>query len=156
MTRGWTGRVLVSVVGLVVLYVVLSVLSFEPDLAGLLLMGAVVAASVWLVLDAIADLRPSWSLAAPTATSSLELDSRLAACIRLVEDHRTAATPDGALRDRLVALAEARLRERHGLAIDTHEGRALLGTELMSVIETPARRLGAGEIDRLVRRIEEL
>lgn len=156
MTRGWARRVAVSAVAFVVIYAALSFFSFEPDFAGLLLLSAVVAASVWLVVDALVDLRPSWTVPIGSATSSAELDTRLATYVRMLENHRTGTSPDGALRDRLTRLADARLLERHGLGRGDPEGRERLGPELLSVIEGPPRRVAIAELDRLVRRLEEL
>jgi hypothetical protein len=156
VTRGWTRRITLSAVLLLLVFVGLSVFSFDPDPAGLLLLGAVVAASLWLVVDAMVDLRPSWTPAAVPTASSSELDIRLATYVRMLEDHRTGSTPDSALRDRLARLADARLLERLALSRSDPEGRERLGPEVLSVIEGPARRLTVAEVDRAVRRLEEL
>jgi hypothetical protein len=98
---------------------------------------------------------PAQLAAVPTASSS-ELDIRLATYVRMLEDHRTGSTPDSALRDRLARLADARLLERLALSRSDPEGRERLGPEVLSVIEGPARRLTVAEVDRAVRRLEEL
>ena len=156
MTRGWRGRILASTLLFIVLYAALSIFSFEPDFGGLFLLSAVVAASVWLIVDALVDLRPSWTVTADSATSSLQLDTRLATYIRIVEHHLKGTNPDATLRDRLATLADARLLERHGLRRGDAAGRDLLGPELLSVIEGSVRRLTVAELDRHVRRLEEL
>jgi hypothetical protein len=83
-------------------------------------------------------------------------DVRLAAYVRLVENHLTARTPDHGLRDRLGALCDERLERRRGLRRTDPAARGLLGGDLLRYLEGPPRRLSRDEIDDYLRRIEEL
>ena len=60
------------------------------------------------------------------------------------------------LRDRLADLAAARLRQRHGVGLRDPAARDLLGSEVADLLTGPPRRLGRGEIETAVRRIEGL
>lgn len=156
MTRQWAGRLTLSAAVFVGVYVVLRLQSNEPELGGLLLLGAVCAAMVWLVLDVLVDSRPVWMIDADPPTTPPQLDPRLATHVRILEHHLTSAAPDAALRDSLARLARDRLSQRRGLHPDDAEARELLGPELLSVIDGSTRRISLTELDRHVRRLEEL
>jgi hypothetical protein len=48
------------------------------------------------------------------------------------------------------------LRQRHGIGREDPTAAGLLGPELTAVLTSPPRRLSRPEIERCVRRIEEL
>lgn len=156
MHATWPVRVALLVALVVVLYVVLRVFYYEPNLLPLVLVVTVCMAVSWLIVDVLGDLGPDWQVTAPTPSVAASQDARLATYVRIVEGHLTANIPDDALRDRLRSLADQRLAQRHGLDRIDPEGRALLGPDLLGVLEGPPRRLGPPEIDRHLRRIEEL
>ena len=68
-------------------------------------------------------------------------DHRFASYVRLIESHLTADVPDAALRDRLAAVADQRLEQRHGYAWATRGADELLGPELIAVARR-SRRAG--------------
>lgn len=156
MMRRWAGRITVSAALLVAVYVVLRLQSYEPEIGGLLLLGAVCAGTVWLVVDVLVDPGPTWEVAVDPPPSAPSLDPRLAAMIRILQHHLTNATPDAALGDTLARVARDRLSLRRGLDIEDPEARVLLGPELLAVIEDSSRRATLTELDRHVRRLEEL
>jgi len=156
MHASWPVRVALLGALVAVLYVVLRVFYYEPHLLPLALLVTLCMSVAWLVVDVLGDLGPDWQVLAPVPSVAASQDVRLATYLRVVEGHLTANVPDESLRDRLRTLADQRLAQRHGLDRIDPEGRALLGPDLLAVLEGPARRLGADEIDRHLRRIEEL
>ena len=66
------------------------------------------------------------------------------------------ARPDSALRDRLAGLTEQVLMVRHGERPETARAYQLMGPELTRLVNDPPYKLGVEEIERCVRRIEEL
>jgi hypothetical protein len=138
------------------LEVVFVVVDFEPDALRLALVVALVVVTWALVLDSLADAGPSWEVDAAHPTRPPGQDPRTARYLSLLESHVTARTPDGALQDRIAALADLALRQRHGLGRDDPAADGLLGPDLAAVLAAPPRRLSKAEIDRCVRRIEEL
>jgi hypothetical protein len=97
-----------------------------------------------------------WSVGSVQALAPPGQDSRLAMYTRAIIDHLDARTPDSTLRDRLAALADRRLRQRHALHLQDAAAANLLGVEVSSILTGSPRRLTRDEIDRCVRRIEEL
>lgn len=129
---------------------------FDPDPLRLGLVVALVVATWGLVLDSLADPGPSWTVEAAHPARPPGQDARTARNLSLLESHVTARTPDGALRDRLAALADLVLRQRHGVGREDPAAAALLGPDLTAVLDAPPRRLSRPEIERCVQRIEEL
>jgi hypothetical protein len=156
MRGRWATRVVALVALVVGLYVALELLDYEPRPLRLALLVTVCLAAAWLVVDVIGDLGPNWYVQSPPSTSWAGQDAHLATYLRVLEGHVTAETPHTNLRDRLAALADRRLAQRHGMGRDEPAARELLGPELLAVLEGPPRRLRVAEIERLVRRIEEL
>ena len=132
------------------------VVDFEPDPLRLGLVVALVVATWALVLDALADPGPSWTVDAVHPARPPGQDARTARYLSLLESHLTARTPDGALQDRLGTLADLVLRQRHGIGRGDPAAAGLMGPELTAVLTAPPRRLTRPEIERCVRRIEEL
>ena len=84
------------------------------------------------------------------------LDPRTASYLRILESHLSAREVDGALRHRLRELTDQTLRARHDLDLDDPRAAELLGAELARVLDRPALPLDPDQIERCVRRIEEL
>jgi hypothetical protein len=138
------------------LYVGLLLLDFEPDPLRLTLLVLVCAAGLGLLVDGLGSDDPSWSVDAVRWATPPGQDHGFSAYVRIIEGHLTVDVPHGVLRDRLGALAARRLEQRHGLRPDDPRAAALMGPELTAVLSEPPRRLSATEIDRCVKRIEEL
>ena len=156
MSRTWVTR-LGLLAGVVVgFYLVLLVLQFEPRAVPVALLTTVCMAVGWLVVDVLGDLGPGWRVRTDAPLTEAGHDHRLSAYLRVVEGHLTSSAADAGLRDRLTQLVDRRLARRYGL--DRHDPAAsdLLGAELVALLDGPPRRLSAAEIDRHVRRIEEL
>ena len=133
--RRWRGRV----VGALLLYAVLggalSATDYAPDPLRLALLVGLCVAALGLLRDSLGDSAPLWAAEPVHPVVPEGSDARLAAYVRLVEDHLTSRTPDGALRDRLVSLSDQRLAED---------------------LAGPPRRLSPAQIDDYLRRIEDL
>lgn len=113
-------------------------------------------AVVWLVGELVVDDPAPWAVDRRSGSGSVTNDVRLATYVRVLEDHRAARVPSGALRDRLAAVAAARLEAHHGLRLDDPRSAGLLGQPLAEVATGPVRRLTPAEIDACITRIEEL
>ena len=122
----------------------------------LVLVAAVVVAALGLVVDA-AQVEPvGWHVPPERGDEQGSADPRTAAYLRILESHLTAREPGSALRDRLGDLADQALELRHDLSRADPAAATLLGPELVRVLNEPPRRLDLAEIDRCVRRIEDL
>ena len=109
-----------------------------------------------LVLESLADAGPSWTVEAVHPARPPGQDARTARNLSLLQSHVTARTPDGALQDRLAALWTSCSASATESAARTPAAAGLLGPELTAVLTSPPRRLSRPEIERCVRRIEEL
>jgi hypothetical protein len=152
----WVVRGVVLVALVAGLYLAFELFDYEPRPLPLALLVTVCLAVGWLVVDVLGDLGPGWEVPAPSASSYDGQDARLATYLRVLEGHVGSAGPDDHLRDRLAVLADRRLAQRHGLRRDEPAARELLGPDLLAVLDGPPRRLKVAEIDRHLRRIEEL
>jgi hypothetical protein len=152
--RHW--RAVGSVVAAAVLYVVLLLLDFEPDPVRLPLLVLVCLAASALFVDAFGGGEQGWDVVPVMWAPQPGLDHGFASYLRVLEGHLTVDVPDAVLQDRLAGLARMRLEQRHGMAFTDPRADELLGTELTAVLTGPPRRLSRAEIDRCVRRIEEL
>jgi hypothetical protein len=131
----WWWRGLGALLLYAVLEVTLTLVDYAPDALRLALLVGVGVAATSLVLDGMAASGPAvWSDHPVHPVVPPGADLRLAAYVRLVEDHLTAPTPGAALRDRLVTLSDGRLAGE---------------------LSGPPRRLSRAEIDDYLRRIEE-
>ncbi len=156
MRRRWLLRLAGTVLGAAVLLVVLSVAGADPAPVPLVLLVATCAALASLLVDALVGEEPAWQVELDRPAREDAGDPRLVGHVRLLESHATARTADPAVRERLGALADQALRQRHGLRRDDPAAAPLLGPELAAVLSGPARRLSLTEIDRCLTRIEEL
>lgn len=135
---------------------VLTVLGYEPRLVRVALLTTVCIAVAWVVADVLGDLGPGWRVRIDAPLTEPGSDHRLGAYLRVVEGHLTSSTPDPGLRDRLARLVDRRLARRYGLSRHDPEAVERVGADLLAVLDGPPRRMSAAEIDRHVRRIEEL
>ena len=154
--RSWIRRLVGALVITALLDVVFRLVGFGPHLVPLLLVVLAGSALAWLAYDAIEPAPPGWRTPQRDFTRPPGQDSRTAAYLHLVEDNLTARDPRPQLRDRLRFLAELRLRQRHGLALDDPRARSLLGADVLDLLSGSPRRIGIPEIDRTLTRIEEL
>ena len=122
----------------------------------LVLVVAVVVAALGLVVDAAQVESVRWYVPKEPADEQGSTDPRTASYLRILESHVTARQPGSAMRDRLGDLADQALELRHDLVRADPAAAALLGPELLRVLTEPPRRLELAEIDRCVRRIEDL
>ena len=131
-------------------------LGMEPDPVRVVLVTAAVVVLVGLLLDAAPPPAPGWRLEESHVADYHRRDPRTAANLRILEHHLAVNRPDSALRDRLADLTEQVLLVRHGESPETAHAYRLMGPELTRVVNDPPRRLRREEIQRCVRRIEEL
>ena len=128
----------------------------SPDPLGVVLVTAAVVVLTGLLVDAAPAPTPTWVLDELHHTEIHRRDPRTAANLRILEHHLAQTRPDPALRDRLAELAEQVLMVRHGERPETARAYQLLGPELTRLVNDPPRKMGREEIERCVRRIEEL
>ena len=138
------------------LYVGFAALEFEPHALPLALLILVSVAAIGLVVDGLGLHGETWSVETVRWAAPPGQDPRFSLYLRTLESHLTAQTPEPTLRDRFAELAERRLAQRHGVRRDDPRAAELLGPDLTAVLDGPPRRLSRAEIDRCVRRIEEL
>ena len=156
MRLQWLRRLAALAALLAVLYGGFAVFDYQPRPVPLFLLATVSTAAVWLVLDVLGGVGPSWDVPPLVHAVPLGQDARLAANVRILEGHLASTAPDRALQHRLAELAELLLLQRHGLSHDDPRAAAVLGPELVSVLQGQPRRLQVEEIERHVRRLEEL
>lgn len=154
--RTWTRRALLALAVAAVLVAAASVLDFEPDPLQVALIGALGVGVLVLLADTVPESPPAWRDTTPEPVRVPGQDARTTAYLRALEAHRVAREPSPAVRDRLGVLADHALRARHGLDRRDPRAAALLGPDLLDVLDGPVRRLGHHEIDRCLRRIEDL
>ncbi|GAA4371484.1 hypothetical protein [Nocardioides caricicola] len=152
----WLRRLAGGTAVFVVLELALVLAKTDPDPLRLALLVATCVGVLGLILDALADGGAAWEVTVEQPSARAGGDPRLARYVGLLEAHRTARSQDTALRDRLAALADQVLRQRHGVRRDDPRAAELLGPELVAVLDGAPRRLAPAEIDRYLTRIEEL
>ncbi|MGB0100130.1 MAG: hypothetical protein WBP61_07595 [Nocardioides sp.] len=156
MRARWARRAAAAVVLFAALEVVLLVADAGPEPVRLALLVATCVAVLGLAFDALSDPGPVWDLDLERASAREGGDARLGRHVNLIEAHLAARRDDPALRDRLAALADDVLRQRHGVRRTDRRAEELLGPELVAVLTGPVRRLSPADIDRCLTRIEEL
>lgn len=152
----WWPRIVGGALLFGVLLVALTAADFEPDALRLGLLVALAVAVSGLVRDGLDGGSEPWSAMPEPSLVPAGSDARLAAYVRLIEGHLTAATPEAGLRDRLAALVDERLARTRGLGRGDPAAAELLGTDLLDDLAGPPRRLRPSELDDYLRRIEEL
>ena len=155
-----------SVVGLLVItgliWLLLALLRYEPDPVKVPLVVALLVVLLHLLGDALSTEEPvlrMWAIDVPEPLHPVGQDTRLSFLVRVLSQHQVARHPDARLAECLAELADRRLQQRHGVraAADPHRAAELLGPDLSRVLsEAPGRRMGPAEIDRHLRRIEDL
>jgi hypothetical protein len=131
-------------------------LGMDPDPVRVVLITAAVVVLVGLLLDVAPPPAPGWRLEQGHVADFHRRDPRTAANLRILEHHLAVSHPDAGLRDRLAELAERVLLVRHGEHPETATAYRLMGPELTRVVNEPPRKLRREEIERCVKRIEEL
>lgn len=152
----WWRRVASAVVPFAVLYPAFVKLDFEPDALRLGLLIVLGVALGGALCDVLVGESPHWDLDVARPMPTEGLDRRTARFLGLLESHLSARTPDHALPDRLLELADLALRQRHHVGVREPAARDLLGPDLCRILDEPPRRLSRAEITRCVTRIEEL
>ena len=157
MTRThWWRRAAFAVVAFAVLFPAFVKLDFEPDALRLGLVIVLGVALAGVFSDALVGESPHWDIDVARPATSEGLDRRTARFLGILESHLTARTPDPALADRLLELADLALRQRHHMGVHDRAARDLLGPDVCRILDEPPRRLSRAEITRCVTRIEEL
>ena len=155
-SRRWWRRAGAGLLAFVGLEVGLGLAEVGPDPVRLALLVATAVGVLGLALDALSDPSPSWDMEVERPSVRDGGDPRLSLYVNLIEAHLAARTDDAALRDRLRALADQVLRQRHGVRREDPRAADLLGPELTAVLTGPVRRLSPADVDRCLTRIEEL
>ncbi len=138
------------------MWLLLDVLDTGPRPGKLLLLVTFATAVAALVAVGLVTEGPDWSVYSAQSTTPVGQDHRLGMYTRVITGHLDARLPDPGLRDRFAALADRRLRQRHGVGLHDTEAADLLGEATHRILTGPARRLSRDEIERCVREIEEL
>jgi hypothetical protein len=128
----------------------------QADELRLALVVALVVCASALLIDAAPVEPTAWTSPVEQEGGLARLDPRTGSYLRILESHLSAREVDGALRNRLRELADQTLRARHDLSVDDPRSEELLGHELCRVLNDNPTRLDTEQIDRCVRRIEEL
>jgi hypothetical protein len=134
----------------------LTLLDTGPRPGRLLLLVALVTAVLALVNVALMGDGPDWTVVSAAPLAPAGQDTRLGMYTRVLAGHLDARLPDAALRDRLADLADRRLHQHHGVGLHDPAATELLGDEVGGLLTGPVRRMSRDEIERCVRRIEEL
>jgi hypothetical protein len=156
IARLWWEWIAATAVVYGVFFVILVLLDVDPRPVPLLLLVSLLMAVLLLVNTNLVAGGPDWEVQSSHPVNEPGQDARLGMYLRVIGDHLDAKSPDGALRDRLAELAATRLRQRHGIGLRDPGATDLLGREVTDILTGPPRRLGRGEIEDAVRRIEGL
>ncbi|HEY3017173.1 MAG TPA: hypothetical protein VGJ41_18800 [Nocardioides sp.] len=154
--RRWTGFVVLALVVYAGLLFFTGLLKWGPDPIRLALVVGLALSVIWLVLAVLRPAGPSWVVDSVAPAGPPGRDAVYATYLRLIDSHLTMATPDGVLRDRLLGLADRRLRQHHGFGLRDPRAGELLGDELAETLTGAPRRMSLTEMERHVTRIEEL
>jgi hypothetical protein len=154
--RRWWWRVAGGVLAFAAIEGGVLLLHGQADELRLALVVALVVCGSSVLIDATPVEPAVWTGHAEPEAGLARLDPRTASYLRILEGHLTAREADGALRHRLRELAEQTLRARHDLSVDDPRAEELLGRELCRVLHESPTRLAPDQIDRCVKRIEEL
>ena len=138
------------------MWMLLAVLDTGPRPGRLLLLVTFATAVAALVIVGLVSEGPDWDVYSAQATTPAGQDHRLAMYSRVITGHLDARAPDYGLRDRFAALADRRLRQRHGTGLHGAGAADLLGEATFRILTGPVRRLSRDEIELCVRKIEEL
>jgi len=132
------------------------VFDLDPEPVRVVLLCLLLVALAGLLSDGLPRTSVLW-YAVPIRPPVAEgRDQVTQAHLRLLENHQLSRRPDAAVRDRLAHLADQVLLARHGVPLRSEQGRALLGSEVLAVLEGPVVRLPPRRIERVLRHLEEL
>jgi hypothetical protein len=154
--RQWLIRIPFVIVITLVTWVVATVMDFRPDLALLTLYVAVGTALFSVAYTSFGDAPVGWEPQETVSMRPLGQDAGTNSAMRMLENHLATSEPTAMVRDRLARLAEARMRQDHGIGLSDPEAVDLLDDQTLHLLRGPVRRLTKKEIDRIVTRIEEL
>lgn len=154
--RQWLIRIPFVLVITLVTWVVATLMDYQPSFVLLLLYVAVGTALFSVAYQSFGDTPVGWAPQQTVSMRPLGQDTGTNSAMRMLESHLTAAEPTPMLRDRLARLAEARMRQRHGVGLSDPRAKDLLGEQTLGVLQGPVRRLNKAEIAQAVTRIEEL
>jgi hypothetical protein len=154
--RRWTRWALLALVAYGASWAAFSALHDDPDPVRLALVVGLLVCAGALMVDSATVVAAAWPVHPAPTTGLGRADPRTATYIRLIEGHLTSREPDAALRDRLRKLTDQVLRVRTDLELADPRADEVLGPDLVAVLRGPPRRLRAEEINRCLRRIEEL
>ena len=154
--RRWWWRVAGGLIAFGSIEGAVTIINGRADELRLALVIALVVCASALLVDA-APVEPAlWTGHAEPEGGLGRLDPGTASHLRILESHLSAREVDVALRNRLRKLTDQTLRARHDLTIDDPRAEELLGAELRRVLNENPTKLSPDQIDRCVKRIEEL
>jgi hypothetical protein len=148
--------VALGVLAFAVIETVVLLIHGQADELRLALVVALVVCAAALLVDATPVQPALWADHAEPEGGLGRLDPQTGSHLRILESHLSSREVDTALRQRLRELTDQTLRARHDLGLDDPRAAELLGPELARVLDGPPYRLDPDEIERCVRRIEEL
>jgi hypothetical protein len=154
--RRWWWRLGGGVLAFVGIEVALALIHGRADELRLALVIALVVCAGGLLVDASPVEPAVWVGDADTEAGLARLDPRTASYLRIIEGHLSAREVDSSLRSRLRDLADQTLRARHDLTVDDPRAEELLGHELSRVLDEAPTKLHPDQIERCVKRIEDL
>jgi hypothetical protein len=155
-SRRWWWRLGGGVLAFVGIEAGLAVIHGRADELRLALVIALVVCASGLLVDASPVQPAVWVGHADPEAGLTRLDPRTSSYLRIIESHLTAREVDSSLRNRLRELADQTLRARHDLTVDDPRAEDLLGHELSRVLNEAPTKLHPDQIERCVKRIEEL
>jgi len=154
--RRWWLRIAGGVAAFAAIEVAIRLIHGQADELRLALVIALVVCASGLLVDATSVEPAVWTVRAVPESGLGRLDPRTASYLRILESHLSAREADVALRGRLRELTDQTLRARHDVGVDDPRADELLGHELRTVLTEAPRKLHPDEIERCVKRIEEL
>jgi hypothetical protein len=154
--RRWWWRVTGGVIAFAAIEGAVRLVHGRADELRLALVVALVVCASALLVDASPVEPAAWAGHVEAEAGLARLDPRTASYLRIIESHLSARDVDGGLRKRLRELADQTLRARHDITLDDPRAEELLGHELGRVLNESPTKLDPDQIDRCVKRIEEL
>ena len=128
----------------------------QADELRLALVVALVVCASALLIDATPVEPAVWTMHTEPEGGLGRLDPRTASYLRILESHLSAREVDSGLQSRLRDLTDQTLRARHDLTVDDPRAQELLGHDLRRVLTEAPHKLTPDQIERCVKRIEEL
>jgi hypothetical protein len=154
--RRWWWRLAGGILAFAGIEVTMALIHGQTDELRLALVVALVVCAGGLLVDATPVQPAVWAVHGDPEAGLTRLDPRTASYLRIIESHLSSREVDPALRYRLRQLTDQTLRARHDLTLEDPRAEELLGHELRRVLGEAPVRLDPDQIDRCVKRIEEL